>query len=384
MITEEIELHDALNPKLWDGDILKEDVKFKLIDIVNKYIEESEILTQEDVIDVEIVGSNASYNYTADSDLDLHLVVNMQDVTCDPALMQLACNSEKSLFNKRYDLSIHGIPVEIYVEDVNASTVSSGVYSLYKDEWIKYPDKIYIPDYENDVEYQDLLGSWISKAEDIQLTSNSNEIQQYINNLYNLRRTSIMKDGEYSIGNLVFKEIRNRGILDKLKERQYELSSKELSLESVRMKKYRVNYFLNEEFHYSLMEGTDEIEASEKVFDYFNNDNSYEFIAVEPVEDKTELIEPGTDSGMASIINSLIIDEYEAIEGYNNASVTAQGLGLIDAAKLLSDLSKEEIEHVGELQELMKSFDSNIEAIKSGEQEAAEKLDEEDTNVIGD
>ena len=239
-----IELHDTLNPKLWDeNNNLRPIVKDRLIRIVDKYIESSDVLTKEDVIDVELLGSNASYNYTPYSDLDVHLVVNMEDVSCDPALFQLACNAERSNFNKNYDFKIKGIDVELYVEDVHAGTASNGIYSLFNDEWIKFPQKITVPNYDNDEEYITLLNKWKSQAAALlDNAASSKQIQEYINNLYNLRRTSIMKDGEFGKGNLVFKEIRNEGLLDKLKERQYELSSKELSVESLLVKNKDLNY----------------------------------------------------------------------------------------------------------------------------------------------
>ena len=43
-----------------------------------------------------------------------------------------------------------------------------------------------------------------------------------------------MSDGEYAKGNLVFKEIRNSGSLQELKDKINDLTSKELSLESLR------------------------------------------------------------------------------------------------------------------------------------------------------
>ena len=42
-----------------------------------------------------------------------------------------------------------------------------------------------------------------------------------------------MTDGEYAIGNLVFKEIRNLSLLQSLKDKTHELTSRELSLESL-------------------------------------------------------------------------------------------------------------------------------------------------------
>ena len=248
-----VELHDTLNPKLWTSDNeLKSLVRNKLVRIVDKYIDSSDVLTKNDVIDVELLGSNASYNYTPYSDLDVHLVVNMEAVSCDPALFQLACNAERSNFNKNYDITIKGIEIEMYVEDVKASTASNGIYSLYKDEWIKFPQKITVPNYDSDDEYIALLDEWKSLAETVLDNANkAQQVQDYINNLYNLRRTSIMTDGEFGKGNLVFKEIRNLGLLDKLKEKQYELSSKELSLESLLVK--------NKDNYYNIVEDTKDV-----------------------------------------------------------------------------------------------------------------------------
>lgn len=247
-IESAIELHDELNPIIFDeSNKLRPLVRNSLLRVISKYIESSEVISVSDVIDAELVGSNVSYNYTDNSDLDVHLVVNMEAVSCDPALFQLACNAERSNFNKNYNITIKGIEIEMYVEDVKASTASNGIYSLYKDEWIKFPQKITVPNYDSDEEYIALLDKWKSLAETVLGSANeAQQVQDYINNLYNLRRTSIMTDGEFGKGNLVFKEIRNLGLLDKLKERQYELSSKELSLESLLVK--------NDSNHYNIVE----------------------------------------------------------------------------------------------------------------------------------
>lgn len=63
------------------------------------------------------------------------------------------------------------------------------------------------------------------------------KIESLINDLYDLRKTSIEEGGEYSIGNLIFKEFRNKGYLDNLKDRMRELINKELSLEETKKRK---------------------------------------------------------------------------------------------------------------------------------------------------
>lgn len=242
-MNESFELHNTLNKKIWDSNNeLYPDVKEALKRIVSEYIESSEIISESDVIDAELVGSNASFNYTKDSDLDLHLVVNMEDLSCDPEIVQIACNAEKASFNRNYDLSIKGIEIELYVEDVKASTASNGIYSLFKEEWIKFPEPIESKNYSTDAEFISKLDELRTEVETV-LTSANNaiEIQEEINNLYNLRRESIMIEGEYGFGNQLFKEIRSLGLLDELKEKKYELASKELSLESLLKESKKLN-----------------------------------------------------------------------------------------------------------------------------------------------
>lgn len=233
-INEAIEKHETLNPLIWNGKEIKANVKSAIEEIVSKYIEDSMILSEDDIIDVELLGSNASYNYTEHSDLDIHLVVNMESISSDPALVQIACNAEKALFNNAFDFKIKGLDVELYVEDVKTGAASNGVYSITKDKWLKVPIHKNIPDVSNDSQYLNLLDIWTSKAKVIMSSTSSRDIQNFVNELYNLRRLSIMTDGEYARGNLVFKEIRNSGLLKELKDKINELTSKELSLESLK------------------------------------------------------------------------------------------------------------------------------------------------------
>ena len=59
------------------------------------------------------------------------------------------------------------------------------------------------------------------------------DVEQYIDDIYAVRKHGIQTTGEYGTENLIFKEVRNDGLLDKLKEYRDELTSQELSLESL-------------------------------------------------------------------------------------------------------------------------------------------------------
>lgn len=221
------ELHDSLNPKLWGSDNkLLPDVKEKLDEIVYEFSKGIEIpLT---IIDAHIVGSNASYNYTEYSDLDLHCIVNFARLDADPTITESWMWAEKKLFNDEYDITINGINVEIYVEDVGSNTTSNGIYSLFRDEWIKFPQRIVV---EVD---QQAIDAWVDDLKvEINYSLHSgdiNDVQDTIDQLYLIRKNGLATDGEYGVGNQVFKELRNQGYLDQLNAKVVELKSGQLSL----------------------------------------------------------------------------------------------------------------------------------------------------------
>lgn len=230
-LVEKIELHDTLNPKLWDSDNkLDSEVSEKLHEIVDQFIlelEENDIPIK--VLDAHLVGSNASFNYTDESDLDVHVVANFEDVTCDPIILNLLYNFFKKYFNDKYEISIHGVPVELYVEDVNAATISNGIYSLFNDEWIKFPEPVEVPD----IDITDDLEPYEDRYDEIMEERDADKAEELISELYLLRKNALSTEGEYSVGNLVFKEFRNLGYLDELKQLTIDKRTRELSLESL-------------------------------------------------------------------------------------------------------------------------------------------------------
>ena len=237
-----MEIHDTLNPRLFSGEQLKPEVRERILKIVDAFVDDMEI--KPDVLDVQLVGSNVSYNYTPNSDLDVHLVVNFEMMNADRTLVQALFNAEKSWFNKNHDITIKGVNVELYVEDVGAGTASNGVYSALNDEWIKFPDSLEgIQEYDLSRE----VAIWQKEIEGILKDGTEEDVKNEINRLYMIRKNSILIDGEYGKGNQLFKEIRNLGLLDALKDKVHELLSKELSLESM-AENYTIGQMLHLDF----------------------------------------------------------------------------------------------------------------------------------------
>jgi predicted nucleotidyltransferase len=239
-LAEDIEKHEELNPKLFEDNKLKPEVREKMLAIVDEFtagLEEKQIgLEVEDIL---FLGSNASYNYTKDSDIDLHIVVNAEKLDCSKEIADALYGAFRTIFNKNIEIDFYGIPVELYVEFTDSNRVSNGIYSVQNDEWIKEPVAQDIPEIDMDA-FKAEYDVWEAKCKDIKENAKkgtsvtSQDIETLINDIYEQRKQGLT-EGEYSIGNLIFKELRNVGLLDELKELKNEVRGKELSLkESVR------------------------------------------------------------------------------------------------------------------------------------------------------
>jgi len=228
-LLENFEIHDTLNPKLFgDDNKLLPEVRQKLIEIV-KYFEDF-IQVPIAICDVQLVGSNVSYNYTSTSDLDVHLIANFESLDHDSELLQAIYDMKKHEFNQLHDIKIKGIEVELYIQDVKSNITSNGIYSLCDNEWVKEPKPLKSATKHNTDKERD---KWRDIIKQAIASNNYDTISQTINTLYLIRHNSIAVEGEYGKGNQLFKDIRSEGLLRRLKDAAYVAKSKQLSMESL-------------------------------------------------------------------------------------------------------------------------------------------------------
>lgn len=222
---------EILNPKIWNNEMIIPEVAGRLNVIKQKFLNGlNENNIPMVIVDTRIVGSNASYNYTDFSDIDLHIVVDLSQYSDeDKRLLKMIYNYYKASFNDKYDIKIKGINVELYIEDVETPASSKGIYSLDTKEWLKKPEKIDV----TDIDISKTLDYMLNKFEEVKIVNNSKLAQSLLDLLYANRIKSLAIDGEFGIDNLVFKEFRNRGYIQELKNIITNGESKELSLESL-------------------------------------------------------------------------------------------------------------------------------------------------------
>ena len=217
--------HDELNPKLWNKEDLKPEVADKLRQIAKAFIESLEVPV-EAIKDIVITGSSASYNYTPQSDIDLHLIVDFEKVHKDCPIVGEYLLSKKSEFNNNHDIYIYGIPVEVYAESIDNNNVHNGLYSLKGNKWIDKPQKLKPTD--NDIAVNAKYKEFAEAAKNVADGDVANELIQKIKKM---RKAGLEKAGEFSVENLVFKKLRNEGVIGKLMDIRKEEEDKELSLE---------------------------------------------------------------------------------------------------------------------------------------------------------
>jgi hypothetical protein len=219
--------HNQLNPVLWDGDDLKKPVHLALLRIAKAYYQFLGIDTP--VLDVIVSGSQANYNYSQHSDIDLHLIADYSKVSCDMDVDELF-KTKRDLWKERHNIDIHGIPVEVYVEDVNKPAVSA-TYSLVKNKWIKPPKKEQVS-VDTDRVLR-LVKSWIIFFTVRLATKDLEQIEQAKDLLWAYRKKGLAVEGEMGAPNLVFKALRNGGVTDMLLSAIAKLKDERLSLENL-------------------------------------------------------------------------------------------------------------------------------------------------------
>jgi hypothetical protein len=224
--TPGIELHRELNPLLWEHDHLKPEVRLALEHIAHKF--ELFLGFPIKVIDTIITGSQTAYTYTRASDIDLHLIVSFAEIQCDQPVHELF-DTKRKLWKEEHSIDIHGIPVECYVEDL-ALPVNGHSYSITRDQWQQKPRPIEDHSLPDDVIKETLR--WTELIKDSIASANLSILHKTKQMLKSYRSQGLGHTGELGLENLVFKTLRNNGVIADLMKSINHLEDQTLSLNS--------------------------------------------------------------------------------------------------------------------------------------------------------
>ena len=211
-----------LSVDIWDGDVLKSDVRDKLIAIAREWFEGLDLEGIE-IHDITLTGSVANYNWTRFSDIDLHILVDFTKIDENYDLVREYFSAKTSLWNRKHEIIVNGFEVELYVQDLSEPHHSTGVYSILNNQWNTRPERKEAK-IDLDMVRSKALSfiDQVERAEDLYNDQEYAEAHDYSDKLFakirKFRKSGLEKGGEYSTENLVFKVLRRYSYLGTLSD----------------------------------------------------------------------------------------------------------------------------------------------------------------------
>jgi hypothetical protein len=223
-LDDAVKFNDQLNPRLWDDrEHLRPEVRERLLEIADDFREFLGV-TDLAIRDITISGSNAAYTYTPNSDIDLHLVVDMPD---NPVYRELF-DAKKFQYNEQHDITIGGADVELYVQDADQPHISQGVYSILNNDWLQVPRRVKsVVDDTSTRNKFEKVGRQIERA----IRSGSlTRMTRLAEKIKKMRQTGLENHGEFGPENLAFKLLRSQGLIKQLYDARNAAKDREFSL----------------------------------------------------------------------------------------------------------------------------------------------------------
>jgi hypothetical protein len=176
-----------------------------------------------------MTGSMCNFNWSELSDIDLHLIVDFNEVDEKKEFVKQYLDSKKNEWNNEHEgLKIMGFPVEVYVQDVDDSLEAGGIYDLEENAWTRKPnsgniksiglDKFSIKDKAAEImTIIDDMYNMFSSTDDLHKIEEIGDDAHYLwDKVKDLRKKSLDKHGESGAGNIVYKVLRRTGYLERL------------------------------------------------------------------------------------------------------------------------------------------------------------------------
>ena len=223
-LADAVKFNDQLNPRLWDNrEHLRPEVRERLLEIAEDF-QEFLGIPNLDLKDITISGSNAAYTYTPNSDIDLHLVVNMP---ADEVYRELF-DAKKAQYNDQHNITIGGYDVELYVQDADAPHISQGIYSVLNNDWIQVPRraKANVDDISTKNKFES-VGRAIERAIK---SGDLTRMDRLAKKIKKMRQTGLEQHGEFGPENLAFKILRSQGKIKELYDARNSAKDQLLSL----------------------------------------------------------------------------------------------------------------------------------------------------------
>lgn len=181
------------------------------------------------IIDIYLMGSSANYNWSPESDVDVHIIIDYDKLQMPPETAGKAVKTAGGQWNMEHQVAVKGHKVEINFQ--NAKEVKphvTGIYSLVKDQWIRKPvqQNIQVDKPTIQAKY-----AGMKKYVESALRSGNRETMKSVKKYLDaFRQYGLDTHGELSMENIVFKILRSKGLIKALKDAITATYDKEMSV----------------------------------------------------------------------------------------------------------------------------------------------------------
>lgn len=210
-----LKYHAKLNPKVWHNKKLEDKFQQQLVDTAYEFAKFSGV-DKKRIRDMVFTGSNANYNYTKFSDIDVHIVTDISGLSED------ALYDKKVKWTAKHKMEHNGYPLEFYIHDQKQNLPDDqGQYSILQGIWVAEPQKI--PNAKKILSSPATLTKvqhYIKIVQDlIKGKDNDDDIISFKMKMWKGRTAGLHSGGEFSVENIIYKDLRNRGLIDKLNKK---------------------------------------------------------------------------------------------------------------------------------------------------------------------
>ena len=231
-INEKVEYNRDLSSKFWEEGKMDPVIRAKLLAISDDFW--SSLKLEVPIMDIQLTGSIANFNWNKDSDLDVHIIIDFAQIDGNLELVRKALDGQRFMWNLRHPVILRGHDVECYVQHKDEQHVASGLFSILRDKWIIVPNWSEPNFDQKDVDEKMRVIKTEIKMVKVKARSAEGDEAQNLHDyldrikkkIMNDRKEGLAKGGEFAVENLVFKELRRDGTIEEIIELLSEIYSK--------------------------------------------------------------------------------------------------------------------------------------------------------------
>jgi len=231
-INEKVEYQRDLCPKFWKEGKMDPVIRAKLLAIADDFWESLKL--EVPIMDIQLTGSIANFNWNKDSDLDVHIIIDFAQIDENLELVRKALDGQRFIWNMRHPVVLRGHDVECYVQHKDEQHVASGLFSILRDRWIIVPTWKEPSFDQKDVDEKiRVIKGEVKMIKQRSRSVNGDDADQLYDYLDRFkkkimsdRKQGLAKGGEFAVENLVFKELRRDGTIEEIIDLLSEVYSK--------------------------------------------------------------------------------------------------------------------------------------------------------------